>query len=98
MQVSHVGRFTLIFTAKRITTGWQGCARIKPTEGAPEPFGASSAYLTRSTFRSEAAAEAAAHKEVTAQMQKNAAERRALDSLIAESGMRVAEDGDEMGS
>jgi hypothetical protein len=94
MQISHIGRFTLIFTAKRLPIGWQGCARVKPFEGAPEPFNSSPVYLTQSTFRSEQAAEAGAQKEVKLRMQKGVEERRALDSLVAESKMRVTDDWD----
>jgi len=94
MIVSHLGRFSIIFTAKRQPTGWQGCARIKPGLGAPEPFTTEPTYLSSSTYRSEALAEAAVQKEVTLRMRKHADEQEALSSLVAESGMRpVGTDG-----
>ncbi len=88
MLVSHLGRFSVICTATRQGSAWRGSARIKPAEGAPEPFTESPTYLASATFRSEAAAEAAVQKEVMTVMRKLADQGRALDSLLAESGMR----------
>ena len=88
MIVCHLGRFSVICTATRQGSNWRGSARIKPSEGAPEPFVESPTYLSTSTFRSEASAEAGVQKEVMSVIRKMADQVRALDSLVAESGMR----------
>ncbi len=87
MIVSHLGRFSVIFTAKRHGLGWQGCARIKPSLGAPEPFRSSPTFLAASTARTEAGAELGVQKEVMALIRKEADAKRAYTSLAADSGL-----------
>jgi hypothetical protein len=83
-----VGKYSIIYTARRLDGGWQGVARIKPSIGAPQPFTETGSYASHSTFRGEAAAEIGTQKEVAALMQRSEREGRALDSLVAESKMR----------